>query len=98
MTTETPKTFAAVHFKWQKEGDERHYDYIVPDGLTVAADDKVIVNTLHGETVVQVVDVKFASDKATASILRIAPVEPDRLAGEEGGDGDWCNDSDMGAR
>lgn len=78
MTTETPKKFAAVRFKWQKDGDGKTYDYAIPDGLAIAVGDKAIVQTKRGETTVEIVEIKDASDKATASILRIAPVEDDK--------------------
>lgn len=90
----TPRVIASVKFKWQK--DEKTYDYFVPADMNVSTGDKVIVETKRGESEVEVMAIKLGSDMAQKSIVRV--VEPERLPGEEGGDGDWCNDSDMGAR
>lgn len=94
MDDATPLTVVAVKFKWQK--DDKTYDYFVPNGLAalVEVGSKVVVETARGETTVEVVSIKTESEKAQKTILRI--IEPERLPGEEGGD--WCNDSDMGAR
>lgn len=70
---EEQKKYASVKFKWEKQ--DRTYDYAIPDGLTIVAGDKAIVQTKRGETTVEIVGIKDASDKATASILRIAPVD-----------------------
>lgn len=96
MSEANPLTVAAVKFKWQK--DEKTYDYFIPNGLAalVEVGSKVVVETARGETTVEVVAIKAESEMAQKNIVRI--VEPERLPGEEGGDGDWCNDSDMGAR
>lgn len=66
---------AAVKFKWQK--DDRTYDYFIPEGLKLAAGDKVIVETKRGETTVEVIAVKPESEMAEKQILRRAdPVAP----------------------
>jgi primosomal protein N' len=85
---------AAVMFKWQKDG--KTYDYFIPADLKVSVGDKVVVETSRGEATVEVMAIKSDSDLAQKKILRL--IEPERLPGEEGGDGDYVNDSDMGAR
>ncbi|MDP9809401.1 ribosomal 50S subunit-recycling heat shock protein [Rhizobium tibeticum] len=62
------RAVAAIKFKWQK--DEKTYDYFVPNGLEVAAGDKVVVATSRGETEVTVVEIKAESNKAEKDILR----------------------------
>jgi primosomal protein N' len=94
MTEANALLVAAIKFKWQK--DEKTYDYFIPAGLAVNVGDKVVVETARGETTVEVMAIKAESEMAQKKIVRV--VEPERLPGEEGGDGDWCNDSDMGAR
>lgn len=94
MTEATALIVAAIKFKWQK--DEKTYDYFIPADLTVNVGDKVVVETERGETTVEVMEIKATSEMAQKKIVRV--VEPERLPGEDGGDGDWCNDSDMGAR
>lgn len=69
---------AAVKFKWQK--DEKTYDYFIPEGLTVNVGDKVVVETARGETNVEVMAIKPASDMAQKKILRV--VEPEAAKGE----------------
>lgn len=56
---------AAVMFP----GSTRSYDYIAPFPIHVGM--KVVVETRRGEAVVEVVEVKERSDKATASLLRV---------------------------
>lgn len=63
-------TYASVKFQWQKDG--KTYDYIIPDGMSVAPGDKVIVETRRGETEVEVVAVKDESEMASAYIVRKA--------------------------
>lgn len=94
MTEATALLVAAIKFKWQK--DEKTYDYFIPAGTTINVGDKVVVETARGETTVEVMAIKAESEMAQKKIVRV--VEPERLPSEEGGDGDWCNDSDMGAR
>jgi len=77
---------AAVKFKWQK--DDKTYDYFIPAGLVVNVGDKVLVETRRGETEVEVIAIKDASDKAEKQILRIAPpAEP--VAAETKPTADW---------
>lgn len=73
MTDLLTPTFAAVRFKWQKEGDSKTYDYIVPAELELAPGDRVIVETKRGDTEVEVVEIKSESEMATKPILRRAP-------------------------
>lgn len=79
MTEATPLLVAAVKFKWQK--DEKTYDYFIPAGMTVAAGDKVIVETVRGETTVEVMAIKPNSEMAQKTIVRL--VEPEAVEGEE---------------
>lgn len=66
--------YASVSFRWNKE---KTFDYIIPHGLELAPGDKVIVETRKGETEVEVVEIRDASDKAEKQILRkVEPVEP----------------------
>jgi primosomal protein N' len=74
----TPLLVAAVKFKWQK--DDKTYDYLIPAELTVNVGDKVVVETMRGETKVEVVEIKFESDKAQKKIVRV--VEPEPVEGE----------------
>jgi hypothetical protein len=67
-----PRLAAAVKFKWQK--DEKTYDYWIADGMELAPGDKAIVETKRGETEVEIVEIKDASDKAEKAIIR--KVEP----------------------
>lgn len=67
---------AAVRFKWQKGEDTKTYDYFVPAGLELAPGDRVVVETKRGETEVEVVEVKAASDKAEKTIIRRADPAP----------------------
>jgi hypothetical protein len=71
---------AAVKFKWQKGEDTKTYDYFVPAGLELSAGDKVLVQAKRGETEVEVVEIKAASDKAEKTIIRRA--DPAPLASE----------------
>jgi primosomal protein N' len=68
MSEATPLLVAAVKFKWQK--DDKTYDYFIPADLTVNVGDRVYVETSRGETKVEVVAIKDASDKAEKLILR----------------------------
>lgn len=78
---------AAIKFKWQK--DEKTYDYFVPEGLTLAPGDNVMVETKRGETEVTVMAIKNESDMAEKKILRRAdPVEPAAAEPAQSND-DW---------
>lgn len=68
MTDATSLLVAAVKFKWQK--DDKTYDYFIPADLTVNLGDRVFVPTSKGETKVEIVAIKDASDKAEKLILR----------------------------
>lgn len=54
-------------------GSDRAYDFIAP--FEVKVGQLVVVNTRRGEATVEVVEIKDASDRATAEIKRIAEVE-----------------------
>jgi hypothetical protein len=69
MTEASSLLVAAVKFKWQK--DEKTYDYFIPAGLTVNIGDRVYVAAKHGETKVEVMEIKTESSMASASILRL---------------------------
>lgn len=80
------RTFAAVKFKWQK--DDKTYDYVVPNGLEVEPGDKVIVETVRGETEVEVIELKDRSPLAAKPILRkaepvAAPVQTETKPAED---------------
>ncbi len=75
------RAVAAVKFKWQKGDDARTYDYFVPEGLNLKAGDKVIVETKRGETTVEVVEIKDASDLAEKAIIRVAEPEQPKSEG-----------------
>ena len=92
MTEAAHRTIVAVKFAWEK-GDKT-YDYFAD--FPVEVGQRIYVPTKRGEAKVEVMAIKAESEMASVAALRI--VEPERLPGEEGGDGDWCNDSDMGAR
>lgn len=82
--TTTRLAAAAVKFKWQK--DDKTYDYFIPEGLELAAGDKVLVETKRGETEVEVVEIKTDSERAEKEILRRADPKPEQPATP---DGDW---------
>lgn len=69
---------AAVKFKWQK--DEKTYDYFIPAELAVNVGDKVVVETARGETTVEVMAIKPASEMAQKKIVRV--VEPEVEKGD----------------
>ncbi|MGO4196888.1 hypothetical protein AB4Z13_16145 [Rhizobium sp. YAF28] len=73
MTEATSLLVAAIKFKWQK--DEKTYDYFIPTGLTVNVGDKVVVETARGETTVEVVAIKAASEMAQKKIVRVVERE-----------------------
>lgn len=75
-----PRLAAAVKFKWQK--DEKTYDYWIADGMELSPGDKVIIETKRGETEVEIVEIKDASDKAEKTIIRKAepPAAPETPA------------------
>lgn len=79
-TTADQYAIAAVRFKFQKEGDGKSYDYLVPTGMELKPGDKAIVETKRGEATVTVVEIKDASDMAEKFILRIAEPEPEAAA------------------
>ncbi|OCJ05280.1 hypothetical protein A6U87_14850 [Rhizobium sp. AC44/96] len=70
--TNAPLLVAAIKFKWQK--DEKTYDYFIPSDLTVNVGDKVAVETVRGETTVEVMEIRTLSTMAQKKILRV--VEP----------------------
>jgi hypothetical protein len=72
---------AAVKFRWS----DKVYDYLIPDDLSVAAGQAVIVETRNGETKAEIVEIKAESEAATKSILRIAEAKKEEKA--EDGDG-----------
>lgn len=76
---------AAVKFKWQKGEDTKTYDYFIPEGLDLAPGDKVLVETKRGETEVEVVEIKDASERAEKEILRRADPKPEQPATSD----DW---------
>lgn len=78
MTEARSLTFAAIMFKWQKDG--KTYDYFIPEGMTVNVGDKVVVATARGETTVEVMEIKTESDMAQKNILRV--VQPETTEGE----------------
>lgn len=78
LNTTASLAVAAIKFKWQK--DEKTYDYFIPEGLIVNVGDKVIVETARGETTVEVMAIKPASEMAQKKILRV--VEPEAEKGE----------------
>lgn len=81
MTNTTEQyAIAAVRFKFQKEGDGKTYDYLVPNGFILNAGDKVIVETKRGEATVTVVEIKDASEMAEKFILRVADPETEAAA------------------
>lgn len=65
-----PARFVAVRFP----GSDRSYDYEAP--FPVEIGQRVVVDTRRGEAVVEVVEIKTHSDRATASIKRIAEPAP----------------------
>lgn len=69
LNTTASLAVAAIKFKWQK--DEKTYDYFIPEGLTVKVGDKVVVETARGETTVEVMTIKPASEMAQKKILRL---------------------------
>lgn len=86
--TEAATTFrlaAAVKFKWQKGEDTKTYDYFIPEGMDLAPGDKVLVETKRGETEVEVVEIKDASERAEKEILRCADPKPEQPATSD----DW---------
>lgn len=76
----TVRRAAAVKFKWQKGEDTKTYDYFIPEGLDLAPGDKVLVETKRGETEVEVVEIKDASERAEKDILRRADPKPEQPA------------------
>lgn len=83
------RSVAAIKFKWQKGEDTKTYDYFVPTDLELQPGDKVMVETKHGETEVEVVEIKDASDKAEKEILRRADPKPEAAAVETAVDQKW---------
>ena len=71
QTSQTSLGVAAVKFKWQKGDDAKTYDYFIPADLSVNVGDRVFVPTKHGETKVEVMEIKTESPAATTSILRL---------------------------
>jgi len=65
---ETNPTVAAVRFRWS----DKTYDYFVPDGITPAVGQEVVVETRNGETKATIVEIKPASEAATKTILRVS--------------------------
>lgn len=80
---------AAVRFKFQKEGDSKTYDYLVPTGLDLKPGDKVVVETKRGEAIVTVVEIKDTSEMAEKFILRAEAGEPTSDGNEVKPSDDW---------
>lgn len=63
---QTSRSVASVKFKWQRGDDAKTYDYFIPADLPVNVGDRVFVPTKHGETKVEVMEIKTESSVATA--------------------------------